>query len=151
MSLQTLESFRLRPAPAASRDYIDPTSGYWTIGGMSRAFGVSLRALRFYEDRGLLSPMRQGAGRFYDENQRIRLRLILRGKQLGFTLVQIRELLASNAETDSKGENGLQLAPDQVAHQLASLERQRETLDLAIAQLRLAQNELTQPAMARAG
>ena len=66
----------------------------YTIGDLAREFGVTLRTLRFYEDRGLLSPRREGTARIYDARDRARLSVILKGKQLGFTLTEIRALLA---------------------------------------------------------
>jgi hypothetical protein len=68
-------------AAAPSRDEL-----LFTIGAMARDFGVSLRALRFYEDRGLLHPIRRGSTRLYTVRDREHLELILRGKRLGFTL-----------------------------------------------------------------
>ena len=63
-----------------------------TIGDLAREFGVSLRTIWFYEDRGLLSPKRDGSARYYDPHEKARLSLILKGKQLGFTLGEIRDL-----------------------------------------------------------
>ncbi|MEL6337435.1 MAG: MerR family DNA-binding transcriptional regulator [Pseudomonadota bacterium] len=64
-----------------------------TIGEMCRAFGVTPRALRFYEQKELLTPIRQGQHRHYTARDRARLTLILRGKRFGFSLAEIRELL----------------------------------------------------------
>ncbi len=58
----------------------------FTIGELSREFGVTLRALRFYENKGLISPHRDGLNRLYSQGDRTRLALILKGKKLGFTL-----------------------------------------------------------------
>ena len=66
----------------------------YTIGDLAREFGVTLRTLRFYEDRGLLSPRRDGTARIYDARDRERLSVILKGKQLGFTLTEIRAMVA---------------------------------------------------------
>lgn len=66
---------------------------YWTIGELSREFGATARALRFYEDKGLLSPAREGLNRHYSARDRARLQLILRGKRVGFTLAEIREMI----------------------------------------------------------
>ncbi len=63
----------------------------FTIGELSREFGITTRAIRFYEDEGLLAPIRQGRKRLYRRRDRGRLKLILRGKRLGFTLGGIRE------------------------------------------------------------
>lgn len=63
----------------------------YTIGELAREFDITTRAIRFYESEGLLSPMRVGNRRYYRRRDRTRLRLILRGRRLGFTLAEIRE------------------------------------------------------------
>ncbi|HLJ72619.1 MAG TPA: MerR family transcriptional regulator [Roseiarcus sp.] len=108
-----------------------------TIGEVAREFAVSLRTLRFYEDRGLLQPRRQGASRLYNAADRRRLRIILKGKQLGFTLTEIRALIG--AERDGEAEIEERLNAEQIADQLGHLERQRGEIDAAIARLRAAQ------------
>ena len=75
-------------------------SEYQTIGQLSSRYGLSLRTLRFYEDRGMLSPLRHGTMRLYDGRQRSRLEMILKGKRLGFTLAEIRELLGTRAREE---------------------------------------------------
>ena len=108
---------------------------YYTIGEMARHFGVSLRALRFYEDRGLIAPQRHGFTRLYDAQQRMRVRLILKGKKLGFTLTEIRAMLNNHGgETPRDLEQALN--GKLIASQIGMLERQRETLEQAIAELR---------------
>ena len=109
-----------------------------TIGEVAREFAVSLRTLRFYEDRGLLQPRRQGASRFYAAADRKRLRIILTGKQLGFTLTEIRALLA--ADSDGEAEIEERLNAQQIADQIGQLERQRGEIEAAIARLRAAQS-----------
>ena len=106
----------------------------YTIGDLAREFGVSLRALRFYEDRGLLSPLRMGLSRIYDARQRARLELILKGKQLGFTLTEIRALL----EREERGEGApkLRLSVTQIDDQIAHLERQKAEIEGALAELK---------------
>ena len=64
-----------------------------TISQMSRLYSVSLRTLRFYEDRGLIKPRREGNARFYRAAERVRLEMILQGKKLGFTLTEINDLI----------------------------------------------------------
>ena len=64
-----------------------------TIGEMARECGVTLRALRFYEGKGLLKPSREGTSRAYDATALRRLRIIVRAKQVGFSLIEIRDLL----------------------------------------------------------
>ncbi|MCG6857516.1 MAG: MerR family transcriptional regulator [Salaquimonas sp.] len=63
------------------------------IGDLAREFDITLRTLRFYEDRGLIQPRREGSTRLYCEEDRARLRVILLAKQVGFSLVDIQEVL----------------------------------------------------------
>ena len=63
----------------------------YAIGELAAEFGVTSRALRLYEEEGLLNPIREGTRRIYRERDRVRLRLILRGKRLGWSLAEIRE------------------------------------------------------------
>ena len=65
----------------------------YSIGDLSREFDVTPRAIRFYEDQGLISPRREGQRRIYTPRDRTRLKLTLRGKRLGLTLSEIRELI----------------------------------------------------------
>lgn len=110
--------------------------GEYAISDLARMFGVSLRTLRFYEDKGLLHPRRQGTARFYTAKDRIRLELILKGKRLGFTLAEIQELIASRAGIGSDtADLTVSLGRDQISAQIAHLERQRRDLDAAIAEL----------------
>jgi DNA-binding transcriptional MerR regulator len=130
-----MENLRVEAASAASdaRRSGEARSSSYTIGDLAREFGVSLRTLRFYEDRGLLKPQRAGASRLYDGAQRARLELILKGKQLGFTLAEIQRLL----ERAERGEGApkLRLSRKQIDDQLAHLERQKAEIEAAIAEL----------------
>ena len=113
--------------------------GEKTIGDVARIYNVSLRTLRFYEDKGLIEPRRQGTARYYSARDRIRLELILKGKRLGFTLAEIFELIASRTESSSEADEPdltVSLGRDQIAAQIAHLERQRDELDGAIDELR---------------
>lgn len=65
----------------------------YRIGDLAREFDVTLRTLRFYEDRGLISPHREGSTRLYSSSDRARLKIILLAKQVGFSLVDIQELM----------------------------------------------------------
>jgi len=69
------------------------TGGTYSISDLSRHFDVTPRTIRFYEDRGLLSPARNGSRRIYKERDMVRLKLILRGKRVGFSLAEIRKTL----------------------------------------------------------
>lgn len=102
-----------------------------TIGDIARDFDVTLRTLRFYESRGLLSPRREGMNRFYSEQDRSRLELILKGKKLGFTLTEIRAMVAQNSESKT----GLKLSLNQIEEQLKLLRSQLAECQSAIAEL----------------
>lgn len=82
-----------RPDPAISNEAITDPDIRFTIGELADEFGITTRTIRFYEARGLISPERKGANRSYSRRNRARLMLILRGKNLGFTLEDIAEYL----------------------------------------------------------
>ncbi len=65
----------------------------FSISELSKEFGVTPRTIRFYEDQGLLSPTRNGQHRIYTQGDRVRLKLVIRGKRLGFSLAESRELI----------------------------------------------------------
>ena len=132
-----------------------PARDEYTISDLARLYDVSLRTLRFYEDKGLLHPRRQGTARYYNATDRIRLQLILKGKRLGFTLTEILQLIASNekrgaalepAETDA-ADLTVSLDQHQLRAQIAYLERQRDELDGAIGELREAHARMTSGAV----
>ena len=134
-------NFRDSSAPRAEGGVTDANGAkLQTISDIAREFNVTLRALRFYEDRGLLHPLRQGVARYYRPEDKVRLRMILTGKRLGFTLTEIRELLAQgkSLEDPETKEQAFELAlqPDQIVAQIDHLERQRAELDEAIARLK---------------
>jgi DNA-binding transcriptional MerR regulator len=112
-----------------------------TIGEVSRLYGVTLRALRFYEQRGLLKPIRRGGARFYDSVQKVRLQMILKGKHLGFTLTEISDLLETESSRDKKSDDFV-LDEKMVLSQLRHLEERRADLDQAIDELRAAHKKL---------
>jgi DNA-binding transcriptional MerR regulator len=125
----------------------DSAQAEMTISQMSRAFGVSLRTLRFYEDRGLIKPRREGNGRFYRPADRVRLEMILKGKKLGFTLTEIQDLIGGKGTSETP-ELEDQLQPQQIVTQIGHLERQRSEIDSAIARLRATHSRLSQGAAA---
>ncbi len=83
------------PNTALHSDYrsADDRSRTYSITDLCTEFGVTARALRFYEDEGLISPERQGLSRIYSWRDRARLAWILRGKRVGFSLADIREMI----------------------------------------------------------
>jgi DNA-binding transcriptional MerR regulator len=101
-----------------------------TIGEVAREFGMTLRALRFYETKRLIKPERHGSLRLYGRHDRERITLILTGRRLGFTLAEIRELVGK-PDSDS-----LHLSRQQCVEQINLLEQQKRGLEKAIAELR---------------
>jgi DNA-binding transcriptional MerR regulator len=127
----------------------------YTITELAREFDVTPRAIRFYEDQGLLAPSREGAGglkRVFSGRDRTRLKLTLRGKRLGFTLSEIRTLLdLYESPTDTLPQ--LQAFLDTVVHHREILERQRADLDATLedlAQYETQARSLLDKSMARA-
>lgn len=116
------------------QDYTSATSGY-SIGDLAKEFNVTLRALRFYESKGLIKPRRAGSARIYGEEDRNRLTLILQGKRLGFTLVEIRALLASQGSGEATPQP-LRLSRQQCIEQIRLLEQQKREIEEAIGELR---------------
>ena len=80
--------------PAATVSKLSPSAApAFTIGELAREFDLTTRAIRFYEDCGLLAPLRRGRNRVYTVRDRTRLKLTLRGKRLGLTLAEVKELV----------------------------------------------------------
>ncbi len=129
------------------RTALDSTQPELTISQMSRVFGVSLRTLRFYEDRGLIKPRREGNARYYRASDRIRMEMILKGKKLGFTLTEIQDLIGGKGASEMTDLED-QLNPQQIVTQISHLERQRNEIEGAIERLRATQSRLAHGAAA---
>ncbi len=127
-----MKSMPAADAAAFQSDMLSEASGELTrIGEMARQFGVTLRTLRFYEDKGLIAPLRDGATRLYTHRDKARLKLILLGRKVGFSLRDVKQLMDLY---DPSGTNSRQLkvALDKSEKQLARLQKQRALLDEAI-------------------
>ena len=109
------------------------TRDLFAIADLAREFGISTRAIRFYETKGLLSPERVGATRIFRRRDRARLILILRGKRLGFSLRDISDYLSLY---DANRSQQVSLLIDKVDERLASLEGQLLDLQTTISELR---------------
>jgi DNA-binding transcriptional MerR regulator len=105
----------------------------FTIGELSREFGVTLRALRFYENKGLISPQRDGLNRLYSQGDRTRLALILKGKKLGFTLGEIRQMIA--VEEGDADHEALTLSREKCLEQIGMLQRQKAEIEEGLNEL----------------
>lgn len=106
----------------------------FAIGDLRREFGVSARTLRFYEEKGLLCPRRNGQERLYSRRDRARLKYVLMGKKVGFSLEEVREMLDLYDLGDGQ-QTQLRVALTRFEERIERLERQRADIDGAIAEL----------------
>jgi DNA-binding transcriptional MerR regulator len=120
----------------------------FTIRQLCLEFKCTPRALRFYEDKGLLTPARQGLNRVYSYKDRARLQLILRGKRVNLSLAEIREILDLYDKNDNNAAQNA-TALRHFRERIVLLERQREDLDHAIAELHQACDNLEKSLAAR--
>jgi DNA-binding transcriptional MerR regulator len=126
-----------------------------TITDLAKEFGITTRTIRHYEDEGLLSPRREGQNRLFSHRDRVRLKLALRGKRLGFSLAEIRELFnLYDMARDEKRQ--LQEFITKLEKRRALLEQQREDIEVMLNEIAFFENQCrkllaenpTQPATA---
>ena len=111
-----------------------PDATAYSISDLAQEFNLTTRAIRFYEDEGLLQPGRHGRRRVYSVRDRVRLKLILRGKRLGFSLSDVRDIIEMY-DLDA-GETGqLRYFLDQIKERREALEQQRSDIDLTLKEL----------------
>ena len=113
---------------------MDAERRFYSIGEMCDAFGVTARALRFYEDEELIAPERRGTTRVYHRRDRTRLNLILRGKRLGFPLEEIRTIIDLYDRPRGKASQ-LEYVLSQIDERRADLEQRRRDLEDALTEL----------------
>jgi DNA-binding transcriptional MerR regulator len=106
----------------------------FTISDLSKEFALTTRAIRFYEDEGLITPTRAGRNRVYGARERTRLKLILRGKRLGLALSEIREIL-DLYETNVDEVPQLRKFVEVLQSRRALLLQQREDIDAVLAEI----------------
>ncbi len=111
----------------------DPGATF-TISDLSKEFALTTRAIRFYEDEGLIAPTRAGKNRIYGSRERTRLKLILRGKRLGLSLSEIREIL-DLYETNVDEVPQLRKFVEVLESRRALLLQQREDIDVVVAEI----------------
>src|ERR1700685_271802 len=127
----------MRPERTAMPTDLRRPNRTFTIRQLCLEFKCTPRALRFYEDKGLLAPARDGLNRVYSYKDRARLQLILRGKRVNLSLAEIREILDLYDKNDG-GATQNATAFRKFRERIVVLERQREDLDQAIAELQTA-------------
>jgi DNA-binding transcriptional MerR regulator len=111
-----------------------------TISELAREFDVTTRTIRFYEDQGLLNPAREGANRVFSNRDRVRLKLALRGKRLGFSLAEIRELFELyDVSRDERKQ--LEEFLSRLDRRRAHLEQQREDIEVMLNEINFFSNQ----------
>ena len=115
----------------------------FSISELAREFDVTTRSIRFYEDQGLLNPTRQGQHSIYSRQDRVRLKLTLRGKRLGFSLAEIRELF-DLYDADKSSRSQLQTMLGLVADKRETLQQQLEDIQMVLLELEAAEQRCRQ-------
>jgi DNA-binding transcriptional MerR regulator len=115
-----------------------------SIGELAGEFGITPRALRFYESRGLLAPVRRDGMRFYGKAERERVVLILKAKKFGFTLLEIKEMI--QAQKGEAAAQSLRLSREKCREQIDRLEQQLQEANEALVELRRIHTMLMSPA-----
>ena len=134
MPSSTPKSMPRRKAPPAETAESRASSATLGIADLAREFDVTTRTIRFYEAEGLIAPTRRGQHRIFSPRDRVRLRLILRGKRLGFSLGEIREII--DLYDRAPGEAGqLRFFLGKIRERRAELERQRTDIAETLAEL----------------
>jgi len=103
----------------------------YSISKLAQEFGITTRTIRYYEDQGLISPERDGVSRIFSNRDRVRLKLALRGKRLGFSLAEIRELFELyDVSRDERRQ--LEAFLGKLERRRAMLEQQREDIEIML-------------------
>ncbi|MFM5590095.1 MerR family DNA-binding transcriptional regulator [Aeromonas veronii] len=110
----------------------------YSISELAHEFDVTPRTIRYYEDEGLLTPLREGQTRIYSHRDKIRLKLTLRGKRLGFSLAEIRELF-DMYDTDKSSKTQLHSMIQLIETKRAVLRQQLEDIQMVMAELEAAE------------
>jgi len=111
-----------------------PREATYTISQLAGEFALTTRAIRFYEDEGLLAPRRVGQARVYGERERTRIKLILRGKRLGLSLNEIREILDLHDAREGDRRQLLRFL-EALEHRRSQLEVQRADIDALLVEI----------------
>lgn len=128
------KSLRLRKGKVTSFLMSTQKKNTFSITDLSKEFDITTRTIRFYEDKGLISPAREGQRRIYSQRDRVRLRLIMRGKRLGFALSEIQELI-DLYDTDRSEVTQLQVFLDRIQERRLALSQQQQDINAMLGEL----------------
>jgi DNA-binding transcriptional MerR regulator len=134
---------RKAAAAQSNRAQAPDASATFSITELAREFDITARAIRFYEDHGILAPTRVGPGglrRVYSARDRTRLKLTLRGKRLGLTLTQVRELIDMYESSKDAVPQAKRFLAVLLQHR-ATLEQQREDIEVTLAEIERHESE----------
>ncbi|MBI5791286.1 MAG: MerR family DNA-binding transcriptional regulator [Rhodocyclales bacterium] len=141
-----MNATRRQPVPAAAPS---PDDGLYGITELAREYGISLRTIRFYEDKGLLAPRRINGGRAYTRRDRVRLGLILRGKAVGMSLAEIEHILSLYGEHGEGHAQQLDYLIGRIDTAMAELDERRRHIETMVAELGEVRGELRRERAAR--
>ena len=137
----------VKPAPARAGDTVAAHRGGGEsdlsgITELARELGVTQRAIRLYEARGLLTPRRINGGRAYSRRDRVRLALILRGRAVGMSLAEIEHILSLYGDHGEGHARQLEYLVGRIEAAVAELEARRENIETTLAELRVIHGDL---------
>ena len=120
----------------------------FTISDLAREFGITPRTIRFWEDQGILAPEREGSKRVFTRRDRARLKMALRGKRLGLSLAEIKDLIGMYASTEDETPQLLECLRV-MSKRREALEQQREDIEAMLAEITLFEQQCQQELVRR--
>lgn len=124
------------------------TSTTFTISDLAREFAITPRTIRFWEDQGILAPQREGSKRVFTRRDRARLKMALRGKRLGLSLAEIKDLIGMYASTEDETPQLVECLRV-MAKRREALEQQREDIEAMLAEISLFEQQCQQELVRR--
>jgi len=127
---------------------VPETTTTFAISDLAREFGITPRTIRFWEDQGILAPEREGSKRVFTRRDRARLKMALRGKRLGLSLAEIKDLIGMYASTEDETPQLLECLRV-IAKRREALEQQREDIEAMLAEISLFEQQCQQELVRR--
>jgi len=127
---------------------VSQTTTTFAISDLAREFGITPRTIRFWEDQGILAPEREGSKRVFTRRDRARLKMALRGKRLGLSLAEIKDLIGMYASTEDETPQLLECLRV-MSKRREALEQQREDIEAMLAEITLFEQQCQQELVRR--